>query len=104
MYKINLTVDGIVGANTLKYANGSKMKSVESEFIKLRNQYYKNITIKNPSQKKFLNGWYNRVKNTTKVCSGSSINPLFTSLSEGGFIPKILSFIYDLIQLLTKKA
>ena len=104
MYKINLTVDGIVGANTLKYANGSKMKSVESEFIKLRNQYYKNITIKNPSQNKFLNGWYNRVKNTTKVCSGSSINLLFTSLSEGGFIPKILSFIYDLIQLLTKKA
>lgn len=104
VYKINLAVDGIVGANTLKYANGSKMKSVESEFIKLRKQYYKNITIKNPSQKKFLNGWYNRVKNTTKVCSGSSINLLFTSLSEGGFIPKILSFIYDLIQLLTKKA
>lgn len=103
VYGINITVDGVIGATTLKYANGSKMKLVASEFINQRNLYYKNITIKNPSQKKFLNGWYNRVKKTTKLCSDSSINVLFTSLSNGSFLQKLLSFIYDLIQLFSKK-
>lgn len=103
VYEVNITVDGIIGATTLKYANGNKMKSVATEFINQRNLYYKNITIKNPSQKKFLNGWYNRVKKTTKICSNSSINVLFTSLSNGDFLKKLLSFIYDLIQLFNKK-
>lgn len=104
VYKTNISVDGVIGTTTLKYANGSKMKAVETEFIRQRNQYYKNVTIKNPSQKKFLNGWYNRVKNTTKICRSSSINVLFTSLSNGNFLSKILAFIYDLIQLFNKKA
>lgn len=103
VYKVNTTVDGIIGNTTLKYANGSKMKLVETEFIRQRKLYYKNLTIKNPSQKKFLNGWYNRVDKTTKVCGNSSISVLFTSITNGGFLQKLLSFIFDLLQLFNKK-
>ena len=38
-------------------------------FIEQRNQYYENLVSRNPSQRKFLNGWLNRVKNTTSECS-----------------------------------
>lgn len=102
VYNINLTVDGIIGSNTLKYVNGDKIKLLEQEFIKQRRQYYNSIARNNPSQKKFLNGWLNRVNKTTKTCS-SSFNVLFTSANINGIIPKILSFIYDVVQLLTKK-
>lgn len=102
VYGLNLSVDGIVGANTLKYSNGNKKTAVETEFINQRNQYYKSLVAKNPSQKKFLNGWLKRVQKTTKTCK-SSYNVLFTSFGNGGFLEKLLSFIYDLIQLFTKK-
>lgn len=102
VYGINLSVDGLIGANTLKYANGSKKTNVEKEFINQRNIYYKNIAAKNPSQKKFLNGWLNRVQKTTKTCK-SSYNVLFTSLGNRSFFEKLLSFIFDLIQMFTKK-
>ena len=38
-------------------------------FIEQRNQYYEKLVSRNPSQRKFLNGWINRVKNTTSECS-----------------------------------
>lgn len=31
-------------------------------FIEQRNQYYENLVSRNPSQRKFLNGWLNIVK------------------------------------------
>lgn len=102
VYGINLSVDGVVGTNTLKYSNGSKKTEVETEFINQRNQYYKNLAAKNSSQKKFLNGWLKRVQKTTKTCK-ASYNVLFTSVGNNGIIKTILSFIYDLIQLFTKK-
>ena len=55
--------------NVLKYTNGAKANEVAREFIEQRNQYYRNLVSKNPSQRKFLNGWLNRVKNTTSECS-----------------------------------
>lgn len=69
VYNVKISVDGIIGSTTLKYTNGAKANEVAREFIEQRNQYYKNLVSKNPSQYKFLNGWLNRVKNTTVECS-----------------------------------
>lgn len=69
VYNVKISVDGMIGSTTLKYTNGAKTNEVAREFIEQRNQYYKNLVSKNPSQRKFLNGWLNRVKNTTAECS-----------------------------------
>lgn len=102
VYNIGIDVDGIVGADTLAYSNGDKKTMVENEFIKQRNNYYKNIVARKPSQKKFLNGWLNRVKNTTKECS-TSYNVLLTTIGKNGLFEKLLSFIFKLLQSLIKK-
>lgn len=67
-YSVSIKVDGVIGNITLSYANGNKQNEVAKGFIQQRNQYYKNIVTKKPSQKKFLNGWLNRVAETTKEC------------------------------------
>ena len=67
-YSVKIKVDGIIGNITLSYANGDKKDEVAQDFIQQRIQYYKNIVVKKPSQKKFLNGWLNRVAETTKEC------------------------------------
>lgn len=66
---IQISVDGIIGNTTLKYVNSDKQHDIAKAFIEQRNQYYRNLVSKNPSQRKFLNGWLNRVKNTTAECS-----------------------------------
>ena len=69
VYNVKISVDGIIGSTTIKYTNGAKANEAAREFIEQRNQYYKNLVSKNPSQCKFLNGWLDRVKNTTVECS-----------------------------------
>lgn len=66
---IQISVDGVIGNTTLKYVNSDKQNDIAKAFIEQRNQYYRNLISKNPSQRKFLNGWLNRVKNTTAECS-----------------------------------
>lgn len=48
-------------------ANGDFFKILD-----LRKQFYINRTIKNPSQKKFLKGWNNRVNNLEKLLKSSN--------------------------------
>lgn len=87
-YSVNIAVDGIIGNETLKYTNGEQQEKLANELIEQRNQYYKNIVNNKPSQKKFLNGWLNRVKNTTKICS--STNVFTTSILSTDFYLKFL--------------
>lgn len=101
VYAVSIAVDGIIGNQTLTYANGDKQNEVANELINQRNEYYRNLVAKKPSQKKFLNGWLNRVKNTTKVCSSKSV--LTTSIMSNGFISKIINFILKIIKALVKK-
>lgn len=94
----NIAVDGIIGSATLVQANSSSANEIAYEFINQRNQYYKNIVARNPSQKKFLNGWLKRVENTTKTCS-SGYSMLLTQNSGGDTIfTKIVSFILKLLE------
>lgn len=69
IYNVGISVDGIVGNITLSYSNGDKAESVAQEMISERKEYYTNLAKRNPSQKKFLKGWLNRVDSTTKECS-----------------------------------
>lgn len=101
-YGVKLDIDGIIGSNTLKYANGSRIKDLEQEFICQRRQYYNKIVSNNPSQKKFIKGWLNRINNTTNTCS-SSCSVLFTSFDTDNLINRLLSFIYDVFKYFFKK-
>lgn len=68
VYKVQIAVDGKIGTQTLSYANKeSKIKALVEDYIDRRNEFYQNIVKRNPSQKKFLNGWLSRVKGTTQT-------------------------------------
>lgn len=53
---IGVTVDGIVGKNTLAAAHKCNLKV----YARVRLIFYTNIVLNKPVQKKFLKGWYNR--------------------------------------------
>lgn len=89
-YSININVDGCIGKQTINYTNGSMQNELCENFIKRRKQYYVELVNKRPSQKKFLNGWLNRVDNTTKMCSK---NDMLSSLlhSANGLLSNLFS-------------
>ena len=63
-----IDVDGIIGNVTLSFANNAAYSDrIAKEIVSQRNAFYTNIVEKNKTQAKFLNGWLNRVKNTTKM-------------------------------------
>lgn len=63
-----IAVDGIIGNITLSFANNAAYSDrIAKEIASQRNAFYTNIVEKNKTQAKFLNGWLNRVKNTTKM-------------------------------------
>jgi lysozyme family protein len=69
VYKTEISVDGKIGKQTLQYCNEKKTEELVKQFIIERNAFYTKIVKNKPSQKKFLKGWLNRVKNTTRYCS-----------------------------------
>lgn len=63
-----IDVDGVIGNVTLSFANNAAYSDrIAKEIVSQRNAFYTNIVEKNKTQAKFLNGWLNRVKNTTKM-------------------------------------
>lgn len=101
VYKTNIMVDGIIGKITLSYANGDKNIEVANEMINQCNLYYESIVAKNPSKKKFLNGWKNRVKGVTKTCSTTSVL-LTNALNKSDWLTYLMQFILKLIKLFKK--
>lgn len=53
--------DGIVGPITLSLINTADAESLHDRIWKARQQHYIDIVKKDPSQKKFMNGWMNRL-------------------------------------------
>lgn len=100
VYGVKIATDGIIGNITLQYANGDKSKQVGQEMINQCNARYDSIVAKNPSKKKFLNGWKNRVKGVTATCTSSNV--LLTSSIKEGWFTKLMRFILDLIKLFKK--
>ncbi len=54
--------DGIVGPVTIRAVNDTDQEKLFSEILNARKRYYNDLVIRKPSQKKFLNGWMNRLK------------------------------------------
>lgn len=62
---LGLAPDGVVGEKTLKAINGADQQDIFNDIWKAREEYYKDIVVRTPSQKKFLKGWMNRLNSFT---------------------------------------
>ena len=72
VYGVTIAVDGAIGNITLTYTNNkAKLNELVNEFINQRKKYYRNLVTVKPSNKKFLQGWLNRVDITTKFVEKS---------------------------------
>lgn len=72
VYGVTIAADGAIGNITLTYTNNkAKLNELVNEFINQRRIYYRNLVTVKPSNKKFLQGWLNRVEITTKFVEKS---------------------------------
>lgn len=99
VYCTSIAVDGIIGNITLSYANGDRKNEVATELVNQCYEYYETLATRNPYNKKFLNGWRNRVKGVTDACTNtlSILTTLFTT-EKNKLFDKILSFILKIIK------
>lgn len=110
VYNVSIVVDGKIGNQTLKYANGCKTNELINNYISRRIEFYENIVKNNPSQKKFLKGWINRVNGTTntiKQYCGNSLsheeNVLYADILPSNKENIFITLIKLLIKLLSFK-
>lgn len=59
--------DGIVGVKTLSALNGSNQRSFFNTVMFERRKFIKGIVTRDPSQRKFLRGWLNRLNDLNYV-------------------------------------
>jgi lysozyme family protein len=60
-FKAGLTVDGVIGNQTVSKVNSINADKLFIEMIKARKQFFIALADKRPKDKKFLNGWLNRL-------------------------------------------
>lgn len=60
---LNTTADGIVGPKTINAINNQHSEELFNKIKKARIIFVENIVKHNPSQKRFLKGWLNRINN-----------------------------------------
>jgi len=58
---LGLKEDGIVGVVTLKAINSANQKELFEKIFKAREEFYRKIVKRDPSQQKFIKGWLNRL-------------------------------------------
>ena len=58
---LSLKIDGIVGAKTLSAVNSRDPRELYDELRNEREEFLRRIVKNNPTQKKFLRGWINRI-------------------------------------------
>ncbi len=68
----NLVDDGIIGPKTLAALNDIMLNvyiyKIIDEYCNIRKSFYDSIIANNPSQKKFYNGWMNRLASVREYC------------------------------------
>ena len=62
---LKVPADGIIGKQTLAALNSADQKKLFESIYKAREVFYENICEKKPSQRVFLKGWLNRLKDYT---------------------------------------
>ena len=111
VFNCNISVDGIIGNQTLQYSNDKNNSiNLSNEFIRQREIFYKNIVKNKPSQSKFLKGWINRINRTTsyvtsyfKESNDNKQTVLYTNVVKNNnklisILEKIIKFIINLIK------
>ena len=58
---LGVSVDGIVGAKTLAAINKANQRHLFAKIKSVRLRFVENIVKRNTTQRKFLNGWKNRI-------------------------------------------
>lgn len=58
---LGVSQDGVVGSETIKAINSSDPEELFAELWGARKEFLLNIVKNNPSQKKFIKGWLNRI-------------------------------------------
>lgn len=53
--------DGIVGKKTIDALNSADQEKIFKKIWNMKKDFYLNIVKKNPNQKRFINGWLNRL-------------------------------------------
>ena len=64
-----IKVDGVIGPKTIEAVNSVDADKLLTTYALLRIGRYREIVLKNPSQRKFLLGWINRVFKEIELCS-----------------------------------
>ena len=62
---LGITQDGIVGKMTILAVNNANQKELFSTIKTARAKFLEDIVTNNPSQKRFINGWTNRLNDFT---------------------------------------
>ena len=58
---MHLHPDGVVGSRTIAEINSEDQQMLFYEIQHGREQFAKNVVVRNPKEQKFLNGWINRI-------------------------------------------
>ncbi len=69
-----VSLDGIIGANTLNAINSINPFTLYNTFKANRQQYYNKLVSRNAKLSKFLNGWTNRTNRFLNKTAISNIN------------------------------
>ena len=59
--------DGSIGPGTLSYVARMDKEEILNKFSEQKNQFYKGIVERKPTQGKFLNGWLSRVAHVKEI-------------------------------------
>ena len=58
---VGVSQDGKIGPQTLRAINQGNSSKIYNDLVKYRKSFYKKLTLKKRTQKKFLKGWYKRL-------------------------------------------
>lgn len=64
--ELGVSVDGVIGKNTLKAINESNELELFERCIKRRESFFRKITVSRPENSRFLKGWLNRLADFNK--------------------------------------
>lgn len=99
---LGINPDGIAGPEFIKHLNNFNAKSFTTQFLKAREDFYKAIVERNPSQQRFEKGWLNRVKENAAIAAKWVGTPVGKTVTGIGLIA-VLGLSFFLYLKLRKK-
>lgn len=78
---MNISIDGIIGPQTLGLANHEKAQEIGLRMDAERKAYYQGIVKARPANSKYLKGWTNRVTTATRQ---------FRNYTDGGIVTSVI--------------